>query len=349
LVSYVILAEVSTLTFASGMVVWVLAFPLFPLLHEWRNRPCERKKTFAAAVAVGLCAIAGIGSYFVDYESAPTTWPEGVGDFLGYLTVWIGASVAVVGDTRASELLGWCLLLVGFLSLCVAVGEAAFGRTTVRLEWSWPWLMLVVYIFVSGVINTFSRIQLGTANAAADRYFLITIQLAIGLVGLLPVLLAFRADGRPRFSRTIVLACLVPIYLGGIAYALASWPRGIDRSNAYHTTLLRYRLALSLWREAPFISPLPISDNPPPPRHRTQYLTLVDNGLLPDLSEGRWLNAALNQALSHRPVGEVHVTGRGSRLRIGGWAIDPVSHTPFPAVLVAVRHPDGGSSQSGWT
>ena len=56
LVVYVILAEVSTLTFASGMIVWVLLFPVFPLLHELRDSSKEWERALLFQLPWLVCA-----------------------------------------------------------------------------------------------------------------------------------------------------------------------------------------------------------------------------------------------------------------------------------------------------
>jgi hypothetical protein len=126
------------------------------------------------------------------------------------------------------------------------------------------------------------------------------------------------------------------ILLSGIFYALAGWQQGLSRCYGTNRTFERWKMALSLWREAPFISPLPISLAGPPPRSRVQYLSAVAAGFCPDYSQGWWLMKALKEALSQKPVGAVRVRGAGEKLNASGWAMHPVARTPFPAVLTVI-------------
>jgi hypothetical protein len=133
------------------------------------------------------------------------------------------------------------------------------------------------------------------------------------------------------------LAIATAILLSGIFYALGGWQGGIYKSYRFSRFFERQKMALSLWREAPFISPLTIPEVVPPPRLRTQYLSMVGAGFCPDYSRGWWLTKALKDALSREPVGKVHVKGTGGKLNASGWAMHPVARTPFPAVLTVVE------------
>jgi hypothetical protein len=338
LLAYVILAEISTLTFANGMIVWVLLFPVFPLLHELRDSSKERRSILIPTALACLCAAAGIGSYFVDYRSPPISWPAGgLAGFSKYFFSWTGAGLASIGNSPAASAFGVCLSAAAAACVTVATVEAVKDRSLVRLERTWPWLALVACVFVSGVVNTFTRSSLGINNAFARRYYLITMQMTIGLAGLVPILICYRADGSARRYQKMRLAAASAVLLGGIFYALAGWQTGIEVSHRHYRALLRRKIALSLWREAPFISPLPISQVVPPPDRRVHYLSLVQAGLCPDYSGGWWLAKALKDARSRAPVGEVQVRGTGEKLKAFGWAMHPVARTPFPAVLTVVE------------
>lgn len=338
LLIYVILAEISTLTFANGMIVWVLLFPVFPLLHELQNPSKNWKSTVTSTALACLCAAVGIGSYFVDYEGSPISWPEGgLSAFLSYLFSWTGAGLASIGNSKAAFAFGVCLLTTSAACVVLAIAEAIKDRTLVRLEWAWPWLALLAYVFVSGVVNTLTRSQMGISNALAGRYFLITMQMTIGVAGLLPILVCYDADGSARRYLKVRFAVTSAVLLGGILYALAGWQGGIDASHKYYLALVRWKIALSLWREAPFISPLPISNPALLGRRRTQYLSMVQAGLCPDYSGGWWLSKAIKDARSKMPVGEVRIRETGGKLKAVGWAMHPIARTPFPAVLTVVE------------
>lgn len=339
LLIYVILAEISTLTFANGMIVWVLLYPFFPILHELRDPSKDRRSILFSAALVSLCALVGIGSYFVNYESTPLSWPDnGLAGFLRYFFSLLGAEAASIGAARGAFAFGLCLCVAAAACLTVITTEAVKERTLARVEQTWPWTALLVYVLVSGLVNTFTRAPLGLPNAVAGRYYLITIQLAIGLAGLLPILVCYRADGTARRSQKARLALVAVILLGGLLFAFSGWPNGIAGSQRHQRAILRYRMALSLWREAPFISPIPHSRIVP--RHRTHYLAMVEAGLIPDYGRGLWLSKALQEARSREPVGQVHLKGKGAKLRAVGWAVHPITATPFPAVLTVLREPD---------
>jgi hypothetical protein len=341
LVVYVVLSQISTLTFASGMIVWVLLFPVFPLRQELRDVSKDRRSILVPTTLAILCAVMGIGSYFVDYHGTPLTLPAGglIG-FSKYFFSWTGASLASVGDFPDAYLFGICLAAAGAACLAFATLEAAKERTLIRLEWAWPWIALVVYVFASGTVNTFTRSPFGLTNAITRRYFLITMQMTIGLAGLVPILICYRADGSPRRYQKALVAVAISVLLAGSFYAVRGWQSGFQVSHRHYRALLRRKIALSLWREAPFISPLPIAQVVPPPDRRVHYLTMVQAGLLPDYG-GDWrLIETLKNARSRTPVGQVQVRGAGEKLKAFGWAIHPRTKTPFPAVLTVVEERD---------
>ena len=338
LLIYVILAEISTLTFANGMIVWVLLYPIFPILHGLRDSSRDRGGILLSAALVLFCALAGIGSYFVNYGSTPPSWPvDGLAGFLRYFFSLIGAGAGSVGASRANFAFGLCLCVAAVACLTFVIMEAVKERTLARVEQTLPWTALVAYVLVSGVVNTFIRAPLGLTNAGAERYYLITIQLTVGLAGLLPILVCYRVDGTARRSQEARLASVGAILLGGILFALSGWPNGMARSQQYRRTIMRYRMALSLWAEAPMISPVPTAVALP--RRRTHYLAMVEAGLIPDYSGGLWLTKALQEAQSREPVGQVHLKGQGVKLRAVGWAIHPITAMPFPAVLTVLQGP----------
>ncbi|MBA2435397.1 MAG: hypothetical protein H0V54_10040 [Chthoniobacterales bacterium] len=341
LLIYVILAEIGTLTFASGMIVWVLLFPIFPLLCAMRDPAVDGRSVFIPTALACLCAVFSIGSYFVDFRGVPITWPEnGLAGLLTYFFSWIGAGLATIGDSRAALAFGVGLFGAAAGCIAMAMVRAIKDRSLAFLEGAWPWLALLVYVIVSGAVNALTRSSLGIGNALAERYTLFTMQMTVGLAGLAAILACSFANGSGRSYQKTRLVVASLLLLSGIFYALAGWQRGITRCHRHHLVLVQRQLALSLWREAPSILPLPMSAAEPPPRRRTQYLSLVDAGLSPDYSGGLWLTKALKEAKDLQPVGEVRVRGEGEKLNASGWAMKPVTRTPFPAVLAVVEEPD---------
>ena len=341
LLVYVILAEISTLTFANGMIVWVLAFPIFPLLHELRDPSKDRRSIFVPTLLACLCGIFSIGSYFVDFSGTPISWPaDGLAGFLRYLFSWIGAGLASIGDSHAALAFGIGLFVASAACVTVTIAGAMRERNLAPLERAWPGIALLVYVAVSGLVNALTRTPLGINNALSPRYYLFTMQMTIALAWLLPMVIFHRGDGTRRGYQKTQLALVSLLLLSGIFYALAGWQDGIKASQKHYSSLVRYTIALSLWREAPEISPLPISKTAPPARRRVHYLALVQAGLCPDYSGGAWLMKALKDARSRTPVGEVHVKGAGRKLKASGWAMDPVARTPFPAVLTVIEEKD---------
>jgi hypothetical protein len=228
------------------------------------------------------------------------------------------------------------LTLAVMISVLVLV-RAAYRRSTERLEAAWPWLLLLGYVGSSGIADTFGRQSMGITNAVASRYFLITLFFPLGLGGLLSSVVGGPVSST-RNSTRIYSILLAAILFAARTFSVIPWGSGWQKSFADFQAMKRRELALSLWRQAPDIYPLPARK---PSRFRTHYFTLVDAGLLPDLGRDEWLLQAMRAAAARPSAGEFSINYQERASSASGWAMHPVTGLPFPAVVAAIEEASG--------
>jgi hypothetical protein len=334
---YAILALLSTFSFANGMLLWLFLFPVFPFWHEIQTGSNRRRSN--AILSSALVCVLGllvVLLYFKGFRwhSSPS-W-NGWSSFASYYCTWLGASLASRVSVDYSFVFGVLMLTLAFVISVLVLVSAAYRRSTERLEAAWPWLLLLGYVGSSGIADTFGRQSMGTTNAVAPRYFLITLFFPLGLGGLLSSVVG--ASVRSTRNSTKIYSILsAAVLLAASTFSLMTWGSGWQKSFAHFQGMKRRELALSLWRQAPDIYPLPARKQS---RFRTHYFTLVDAGFLRDLGRDEWLLGALRNAALRPPVGEFSIKAQEPAVA-NGWAMHPTSRLPFPAVVAAIEEADG--------
>src|SRR5262249_22147386 len=151
-----ILAFMATYTFANGILVWALAWPLAAINESTPLR--NRVRWYLTYAVVGAISI---GCYFIGYHR-PSYHPElasVVGSFselLHYLVLWIGRYLASdLGDP----------LILGVIALLLCAGAVGFAFTAIRRRGDWrtfyPWLLIGTYACATGVITAVGRLGFG--------------------------------------------------------------------------------------------------------------------------------------------------------------------------------------------
>jgi len=173
------LAVISMYTFANGMLLWVLAFPLgiTPSL-----RPEEARSRRFWRMAYALIGALSIFCYFISYHhpqlSPPFASPlERLPALLHFFLFWIG-SLFRVGDPALCGAV--VVLLFGGLA-ALAISQ---GRRTGDWRAHYPWLILGCYPLISGGIVAMGRLGFGYFVAGDVRYAVSTAFFYIAVVGL---------------------------------------------------------------------------------------------------------------------------------------------------------------------
>ena len=335
---YAILALLSTFSFANGMFLWLFLFPVFPFWHEIQTGSNRRRSnailSSALACVLGLLVVL---LYFKGFRWHLSPSWNSWSSFARYYCTWLGASLASRVRVDYSFVFGVLMLTLAFVISVLVLVSAAYRRRTERLEAAWPWLLLLGYVGSSGIADTFGRQSMGTTNAVAPRYFLITLFFPLGLGGLVSSVVG--ASVRSTRNSTKIYSILsAAVLLAVSTFSLMTWGSGWQKSFAHFQAMKRRELALSLWRQAPDIYPLPAREQS---RFRTHYFTLVDAGFLRDLGRDEWLLQAMRTAVARPSAGEFSINNQERASSASGWAMHPVTGLPFPAVVAAIEEASG--------
>lgn len=351
-----LLALVSTYTFANGMLVWLLAFPL----ATDGTPTVSRRSRLGWRIGYGAAALLAIGCYFVGYHHPPLS-PTAASlvrqpsELLTYFFIWAGNLFLV----RHPALLGAAVLL-----LVVGLSLAALLQSKRSGEWRahYPWLLLACYGLVSGAVTARSRLALGYEGASHFRYT------AVAVVGLGASLLARWTLSRARMNAILGIFAAVVLTLW-----ITTWRQ--ETRLVRRTAAQRQHLQLVMrWSEA-------IPDNPdlallsPYASTRATIRTLAAKGALrpplidPEFArvvssapgEGDNSAGALEQ-VREDPVDHTLVVkgwARGEYVVIGyeaadrGWKLLTLAEpqggrSRFRQAVPAGDVPQGGNTFRGW-
>ena len=174
-----ILALMATYTFANGMLVWALAWPLAAI-----NESTPPRNRFWWYFTYASAGIVSIGCYFFGYHR-PSYHPELVSvigsfcELLHYLVLWVGRYFA--SDFGDPLILG----IIAFLLFASAVG---FAFEAIRRGGDWrtfyPWLLIGAYACATGAITAIGRLGFGMQQALDARYVAFSLFFYIALFGL---------------------------------------------------------------------------------------------------------------------------------------------------------------------
>jgi hypothetical protein len=171
-------ALVSTYTYANGMVLWPLAFPL--------TAPSDSTPRRCRVLWLGIYLLAAsiaIGFYFVGYER-PSYHPPFASfqhhevDLAHYLVLWIGSYFA-------SDYLNPLIAGIVALGLFAVVGGGSLILLFRNKEWRtfYPWALIGAYAGVSGIVTAFARLSFGVQQALDSRYTVFSLFFYLALVG----------------------------------------------------------------------------------------------------------------------------------------------------------------------
>jgi hypothetical protein len=201
------LALVATYSFANGMLLWILAAPIYVgrKPEDIRNRGANLAGWYAF---YALCAVVAVFSYFYHYVH-PKQHPFAVSakdalPLLRFLFSWIGSLFVVPG---ADPLFFGCFFLAIFAALVVAVITTARGGRNFRR--SYPWVVVAIYALASGAITASGRLHFGIVSATVSRYAVVVVFFYIGLIGLAATLYeVWDTAGQPIRTRLIFVSGL---------------------------------------------------------------------------------------------------------------------------------------------
>jgi hypothetical protein len=197
------LALVATYSFANGMLLWLLAAPIYQARRatEIQNRRVNPAGWYAF---YALCGILSIAFYFYHYVHPRQHPPFAISvtdvlPLLRFYLSWVGSLFVVPG---ADPLFFGCFFLVAFAALAIAAVRVAQRQGSF---WRfYPWVMIAAYALASGAIIASGRMGFGIGSATASRYAVTVVFFYIGLAGLaLSLYNAWVTAGHPIGSRLV--------------------------------------------------------------------------------------------------------------------------------------------------
>lgn len=332
------LAFLATYTFANGMLVWLLAFPL-ETTTTIRARDARARIFWRVVyVVMGATAIAG---YFFSYRhpsySPPFTSPIAhLPAFLRFVLVWFGSLFSVGAPAICGAVV---LFLFGGLA-AVAIWQM---RRTGAWRSHYPWLVLGCYTVISGCVVAVGRLGFDYSMAGDSRYTASSVFLYIAVLGLG---FSVYTQAKPRqFKLRIALSVAVV----SIVVLLAFWAitfRKERRLLRLFTSAREHSLLVLRWSEAipqnpeiALLSPYPVGEVV------TTIRTLAENDALRPRLVSRKLASAVNQ----RPNTDVASAGKLDAARLDatghlafhGWARIPDADRSADCVVLGFETPDG--------
>lgn len=177
------LALVATYSFANGMLLWILAIPIYTERQSIGigNRTVDSTGWYAL---YALCGIISVTIYFRHYVH-PAQLPPFAGSFtdavplLHFLVVWIGNLFVVTG---ADPFFFGCFFLAVFAALDVAAIRVVRQKGNFRRFY--PWITIAAYALLSGALVASGRMRFGIGSALASRYAPVSVFFYVGLAGL---------------------------------------------------------------------------------------------------------------------------------------------------------------------
>jgi hypothetical protein len=337
------LALVATYTYANGMLLWVLAAPIYPgrRLARIQNRSANPAGWYAF---YALCSTVSVGFYFYHYVHPAQHPPFAVSlmdtlPLLRFLLSWVGSLFVVPG---ADPLFFGCFFLVIFAALVVATIRVA--RRTGNFRRAYPWVVIAGYALLSGAIIASGRMRFGIGSATASRYAVVVVFFYIGLTGLAASLYEVRVTAGHPIRSGLVFA-------SGLAMGLftAGWLSSLTTELSRVRVVREERKDLALavqWIPAIPLNPdLALARVPPNVVAKRAIGLSKYNALRPRFIPQSLASAVRQNPAHGDPSMDMLESARFSddhRLLLTGTAWLPYRNARADCVVVSYTNSDGG-------
>jgi hypothetical protein len=322
------LAFIATYTFANGMLLWFLAFPIET------TRARDPRNRIVWHMVYGSVAAISLVAYFITYRHPPLSPPfvspiAQLPALLHFFLVWLGSLFSVGAPAI-------CGAVVFFLFVGLAVAAISQIRRTGAWRAHYPWLVLGCYTLISGCVVAVGRLGFAYSMAGDVRYTASTAFLHIAVVGLGFSVYAQAKPGTLT-TRFAVSAVIISIVAVGSFWAITFKKerrllRTITAARQHYLLVFRWSEAIPQNPEIALLSPYPVED-----MLRT-IRTLAGN----DALRPRLVNQKLASAVRERPSPDAVPAGNldaarvesAGQLSFQGWARVPDQNRPADCVVL---------------
>lgn len=330
------LALIGTYTFANGMLLWLLAFPL----ETTATVRDARTRIFWRMLYVFIAAASLVG-YFISYRHPPLSPPfvspiAQLPALLHFFLVWLGSLFSV----GAPALCGAVVLLL-FLGLAIAAISQI--RQTGAWRAHYPWLVLGCYTLISGCVVAVGRLGFNYSMAGDVRYTASTAFLYIAVVGL-GFSAYSQAKPRPLTTRFAISAAIVFLAVIGAFWVVTFKKerrllRALTDARQHCLLVLQWSEAIPPNPEIALLSPYPVGDVV------STIRTLAEH----DALRPRLVSQKLAGAVNERPNTDAATAGNldaarleaPGQLAFQGWARVPEQDRPADCIVLGFETSEG--------
>jgi hypothetical protein len=338
-----VLATLSTFSFASGMLCWVVVLPVL----VWQTWEQLKTKPWLMGFWM-LSGAVNIGLYFYHYVKPPyhPSFTEALTKPLAALRYFCAVPGALLGggtnlnafDQAVGVGFGMSVL---FLLACSYVWW--HRNESFVLYRTLGWLTLGSYTLVSAGVTTLGRMGLGMHGALSSRYGASTFPLIVSLVYLIPIMLDIHCKKRLPQVAPWMIRCTTVLSTVLILFHLGTTKSALKAAESDWRNRLQGKAFLL------FISTLP--------RESLTRTMFPDLGALKHWAEGLDRHGLLRPGLRHSlriEDGELHQSEgddecgwfdllqrtRGETYLARGWAILRQRRQPADGIVLAYEESD---------
>lgn len=328
-------ALLSTYTFANGMLLWLLAFPLATAADLRTQR--RRTRLFWRVLYVLMAAVS-IACYFISYRH-PTLSPPLVSPiaqfpaFLHFILVWIGSLFS------AGQPAVWG---AGVLLLFVALAIAALRQVRRTGVWRphYPWLVLGCYTLISGCVTAAARLGFPWSMAGDARYTAFSVFLYLAVFGL--GLSVWQGAQNRAFATRVA----IPAFVVSLGLVLALWTVTFKKERRFlrdWTRLKNHSLLVLRWAEAIPQNPGIASLSPYPETPAVIHTLAEHDAIRPRLVSRKLAHMVAetpNPGSESAGLLEQTTPGPSGRVLLQGWARLPEQNRPADCVVLGFATAD---------
>ncbi|MGC8713089.1 MAG: hypothetical protein ACP5RH_11915 [Leptodesmis sp.] len=242
----VILALVSTFSFANGILCWIVVFPPLIILSvsSWKEI-LERKKLFLAWL---FCFALTLYVYFHDFKrphiaSNPMDSLSHPLKALLFFFSFLGSPLGFK-NLLISQIVGLILVLL-FVSICLYL--IRFHSDFRLIQNSIGWLAFSLYVILSSVIVTLGRLGDGMQSSLYAKYTTVSIYFTVSIIGLIYIIVSHARANRYFFKHSLLLQrTLITLGIVGLVLQGLSFFHGVKSMKEQRLNLLAGKACLLL-------------------------------------------------------------------------------------------------------